>query len=165
MSSRDAGVQNAARPSLLAFRASDHTAGNARSRIAGRLGFEVIGFRVDNDGTAKDRTVVVCQRHVVIEIIQFCRTRSVRLDIAHIANVPGGRIGGRVRLVRWIEMSAGRTCIDRAAIAEFMDMKAMHARSKAGEFCVDLHSVGDFSKRDGAAYFAALSGMHCGDSF
>ena len=101
----------------------------------------------------------------MIEVIQFCRTRSVRLDIPHIANVPGCRIGGRVRLVRWIEMSAGRTCIGRAAIAEFMDMKAMLARSKAGEFCVDLHSVGDFSERDGAAHFAALSGMHYGDSF
>src|SRR5438093_13444605 len=101
----------------------------------------------------------------MIELIQCHRTGRVRLDIPHIASVPGCRIGGRVRLVRWIEMSAGRTCIDRAAIAEFMDMKAMHARSKAGEFCVDLHSVGDFSKRDGAAYFAALSGMHYRDSF
>src|SRR5438034_1325837 len=81
------------------------------------------------------------------------------------ANVPGSRIGGRVRLVRWIEMSAGRTCIGRAAIAEVMDMKAMHARSQAGEFCVDLHSVGDFVERDGAAHFVALSGMHYGDSF
>src|SRR5436309_15994407 len=120
MSSRDAGVQNAARPSLLAFRASDHTAGNPRARVAGRLGFEVIGFRVDNDGTAKDRTVVACQRHVMIEIIQFCRTRSLRLDVAHIATVPASRIRGRVRLVRWIEMTAGGDCTGRTAVRALM---------------------------------------------
>src|SRR5713226_1634106 len=34
---------------LLTFCAADHAAGNARSRVAGRLRFEIVGLGVNND--------------------------------------------------------------------------------------------------------------------
>jgi hypothetical protein len=150
---------------LLAFRPPDHATGNARSRVACRLRFEIVRFGVNHNGTANNRSLVICQRHVVIEVVQFCHTRSVRLDVAHVANMSGGRIGGRVWLFRWIKMGASRTCIGRRAIAKFMDMKPVFARSKASNLRVDLNPVGDFSERDGAANVVALCGVEHSNGF
>src|SRR5882724_2229455 len=71
-------------------------------------------------------------------------------------------VGPGVRLVGWIEVSAGRGGIGRAAIAEFMDVKAMLTGSQTSDIRLDLHSVGDLSEGDGAAHVVARSGMqHC----
>ena len=62
-------------------------------------------------------------------------------------------------------MSSGRTRIGRAAIAELMYMKTMLARTQAGDFRLNLHSVGDFSERDGAGNVVALGRMEHGNGF
>jgi hypothetical protein len=77
--------------------------------------------------------------------------------------MPLCRIGPGVRFVRRIEMSASRGQIGRAAISEFMHVKAMFTRSQARDFRLDLHPVGDFSERDCAADFVARSRMQHGD--
>ena len=46
-----------------------------------------------------------------------------------------------------------------AAIAEFMNVKAMIAGSQARYLCLDLHAIGNLGKRDRAAHFVASSGM------
>jgi len=68
-----------------------------------------------------------------------------------------------MRLVRRIKVSAGRTAIRCRAIAEFMDMKPVVARGKAGDFCVHLNAIGNFSERDSAADLVALRGVKHGD--
>jgi hypothetical protein len=57
--------------------------------------------------------------------------------------------------VGWIKMSASRTRIGCAAIAELMDMKTMIARGEASDFRPDLYPVGHFGKRDSAGHFVA----------
>ena len=101
----------------------------------------------------------------MIEVVQFRHPGGVRLDIAHIANMPSVRIGSCVGLVRWIKMSAGRTRIGCAAIAKFMDMKPMFARSKATDFRVDLNPVRNFGERDRAANVVTLRWVEHGDCF
>ena len=44
-------------------------------------------------------------------------------------------------------------------------METMLGRTQAGDFRLDLHSVGNLGERDGAAHVIALSGMQYGDSF
>ena len=68
-----------------------------------------------------------------------------------------------VRFVRRIEMSASRGQIGRAAISEFMDVKAMFTRTQARDFRLDLHPVGDFREPDCTADFVACSGMQHGN--
>src|SRR4029077_12179083 len=79
--------------------------------------------------------------------------------------MPGISIGASMRLIRGIEVAAGRAAIRCCAIAEFMDMKPMVARGKAGDFCVHLNAVGDFSERDGTVNVVALRGMKHGNRF
>jgi len=73
--------------------------------------------------------------------------------------MPLCRIGAAMRFVRGIEMSASRGQIGRAAIPEFMHVKAMFTRSQARDFRLDLHAVGDFCEPDYAADFVAFSRM------
>ena len=101
----------------------------------------------------------------MIQVFHFCSTRSVRLDVAHIANMPCVHIGSRMRLLRWIKVSAGRVGIGCAAIAELMDVKSVLARSEARDFRMDLHSVGNFNECDRAANLVALGGMKHSDGF
>ena len=68
-----------------------------------------------------------------------------------------------MRLVCRIKVAAGGTAVRCCAIAKFMDMKPMVARGKAGDFCVHLNAVGDFSERDGAANLVAICGVKHGD--
>ena len=77
--------------------------------------------------------------------------------------MPLCRIGPSVRFVRGIEMSASRGQIGRAAISEFMHMKAMFTRTQARDFRLDLHPVGDFCEPDCSADFVARSGMQHGN--
>src|ERR1700751_5550883 len=77
--------------------------------------------------------------------------------------MPGISIGSSMRLVRRIKVSAGRTAIRCRAIAEFMDMKPVVARGKAGDFCVHLNAVGNFSERNSAPDLVALFGGKHGD--
>src|SRR5439155_23288920 len=79
------------------------------------------------------------------------------------ANMPGIGIGARMRLVRRIKVAAGRATVRCRAIAEFMDMKPMVARSKTDDFCVHLNAVGDFSESDSAANLVAICGVKHGD--
>ena len=74
-------------------------------------------------------------------------------------------VGSCVWFVCWVEMSAGRTRIRCAAIAELMDMKAVVAGSQTCNFRLDLHSVSDFCEGNCAANFVACSGMKYGNSF
>ena len=120
---------------------------------------------MNDNGTSDNGALIVCERYLVIHVIQFRGTRSVRLQVAHVAYVPFCRIGPGVRFIRGIEMSASRGQIRRAAIAEFMHMKAMLAGAQAGDFCLDLHSIGYLSERDGAAHFVARRRMKHGDGF
>jgi hypothetical protein len=69
------------------------------------LGLEIIRFRVDNDRTSNDRTLVICKRYVMIKIFQLRRSRCIRLDVAHIANMARIYIRPGVPLVCRIEVS------------------------------------------------------------
>ncbi len=77
--------------------------------------------------------------------------------------MPLYRIWAAVRFVRRIEMSASRGQISRAAISEFMHVKAMFTRTQARDFGLDLHPVGDFREPDCAADFVTCSGMQHGN--
>ena len=62
-------------------------------------------------------------------------------------------------------MGAGGGRVGRAAIAKFVDMKAVVAGSKACNFRLNLHSVGDFYESNFTAHFVACSGMKQSNGF
>jgi len=64
-----------------------------------------------------------------------------------------------MRLVGGIEMRAGGAGIGCAAIAKFMDMKAVLARRQARYLGVNLYATSDRRKCDGAADFIAHGGV------
>ena len=95
----------------------------------------------------------------MVDIIQRRLTGSVRLNISHVADVPFGRVRTGVRFVGWIKMSACGSRIRGAAIAEFMNMKAMVSGSETCYLGMDLHAIGIFCEGNRAAHFVTCRGM------
>ena len=114
---------------------------------------------------ADRRFCIICERNLMVHIIQFRVAGSVCFHISHVALVPLGCVGPGVRFVGGIEMSACGTGIGCAAIAEFMDVKAMITGSQARYLCVDLHAIGNLRKCDRAADFVACGGMQHRNAF
>src|SRR6476660_10565097 len=95
----------------------------------------------------------------MVQVLQLRLAGSVCFHISHVAHMPLSGVLPGMRFVGWIKMSAGRTQIGRAAIAEFMDVKTMVPRSQARDLCIHLHAISDLGKRDGAAHLVATGGM------
>jgi len=101
----------------------------------------------------------------MVHIIQLRVARRVCFHVTHVALVPRGCIWPGMRLTGGIEMRARGTGIGCAAIAKFMDVKAMFTRRQARDLRVDPHAVGDRRECNGAANFIACGGMQHGDAF
>ena len=101
----------------------------------------------------------------MVHIIQFCVAGRVCFHISHVALVPRRCIWPGMRLVGGIEMRAGGAGIGCAAIAKFMDMKAVFTRRQARDLRVDLHTTSDRRKCDGARDFIACAGMQHRNAF
>lgn len=101
----------------------------------------------------------------MVQVLQGRLAGSVRLHIAHVAYMALGCVRPGVRFVSWIKMSAGRSGVCRAAIAEFMNMKTMVAGSQACKVCMNLHAIGLFGEGNRTADFVARCGMKHGDRF
>jgi hypothetical protein len=114
----------------LRFRDSDNAAGQASTGVACGLGFQVIGLGVNNQAVTDDCAVAVQFRHR-INVFEISDSALIGFDISHIAGVALGGVGSSVGRAGRIEMAARGRAVLRAAIAEFMDMEAMLARSKA----------------------------------
>ena len=56
-------------------------------------------------------------------------------------------------------MRAGGTGVGCAAIAKFMDMKAVFTRRQARDLCVNLHAISSRRERNRAADFIACGRM------
>ena len=95
----------------------------------------------------------------MVQILQLRFAGSICFHISHVAHMPLGGVWPGVRFVGWIKMRASGSRIGCAAIAEFMDMKAMISRGQARDLCMDLHAIGNFGKRDGAAQFVGSGRM------
>ena len=95
----------------------------------------------------------------MVHIIQLCIAGSVCFHISHIALMPRGCVWPGMRLIGGIEMPACRTGIDCAAIAKFMDMKAVLTRRQTRDFRVDLHAISGRRERNGAADFIPCGRM------
>jgi len=68
----------------------------------------------------------------MVQIFQLPLARSVCFHISHVAYVPLRRVWTGVRFVSRIKMTAGGTPIGGAAIAKFMNVKAMIAGCQTG---------------------------------
>ena len=68
----------------------------------------------------------------------MCSARAVGLDVAQVADVALRDVMPGMRVVGRIEMAAGRFAIRRRAIAEFMNVESMLARSESGEIGDDF---------------------------
>ena len=101
----------------------------------------------------------------MVYIIQLRIAGSVCFHVSHVAFVPRGCIWTGMRLVRGIEMCACGTGVGCAAIAKFMDMKAVLTRRQARDLRVDLHSIAGRNERDRAADFIPCGRMQYGDAF
>ena len=101
----------------------------------------------------------------MVHVLQGRLAGSVCVHISHVADVPFQRVWRGMRFVSWIKMTAGGSRVCRAAIAEFMNVKAMVAGSQACYLCMDLHAIGNFGERNGAAHLAAGCGMKHRDGF
>jgi len=95
----------------------------------------------------------------MVHILQLRLAGSVCFHISHVAHMPLGCVWSSVRFFGRIKMSPGGTGICRAAIAEFMNVKAMLAGGQTHYLCMDLHAIGNFGKCDRAAHFVARRGM------
>ena len=96
--------------------------------VAGGLRLQILGFRMHHNRAADRRFRVVREGNLMVHVIQLRIARRIRFDIAHIAFMPRTCIRAGMRLVGGIKMRACRTGIGCAAIAKFMDMKAVFAR-------------------------------------
>ena len=101
----------------------------------------------------------------MVHIMHFRVAGSVCFHIAHVTLVPRRRIWPGMRLIGGIEMRARGTGVGCAAIAKFMDMKAVFTRRQARDLRVDLHAVGDWREGNGAADFIACGGMKHRNAF
>src|SRR5437016_7059516 len=148
------------RPLLsLIFCPPDNATTNACARVAGWLRLQIVRFRVHDNGPPDHRLLVVRQRDLMVDIIQFRLAGSVCLHISHVAYMPFQRVRPGMRLAGWIKMTAGGTRIRRAAIAKFMNVKTMIARRESCYLCLNLHAIGNFGKFDGASYLVPRGGM------
>ena len=144
---------------------SDDAAGNTRAGVAGWLCFEIVGLCMNDYRAPNHRALVVCQRDLMVHIFQLRLPRRICLHVSHIANMPFGRVRSCMRFGAWIKMSASRIRIWRGAIAKLMDMKAMIAGSQAVDFRPDLHPIGRFGERYGAAHFVSRGRVKHRDRF
>ena len=101
----------------------------------------------------------------MVHVLQGRLARSVCLHISHVAYMSLERVRPGMRFVGWIKMTAGGSRVCRAAIAEFMNVKAMVAGSQACYLCMDLHAIGYFDECDGAAYLVPRGGVKHRDGF
>ena len=150
---------------LLAFRPADYAAGDTTACVPGWLSLQIVGFRVDDDRTADRRFRIIREGDLMVDVIELRVARSVCFYVAHVALVPRGRIWPGMRLVGWIEMRACGTCIGCAAIAEFMDVKAMFTGRQACDLGVNLHTIRHRRECNSAADFIACGGMQYGNAF
>lgn len=95
----------------------------------------------------------------MVEIIQSRFAGSVCFNVSHVADMPFRVVRPRVPAVGRIKMTACGTAIARAAVAEFVNMKAVIAGSETGDLRMHLHAIGFFSERDGALYIIPCGGM------
>src|SRR5262249_39789921 len=101
----------------------------------------------------------------MIDIIELCITGGICFHIADVALMPRRCIWPRMRLVGGIEMRARGTCIGCAAIAKFVYVKAVFARSQTHDLCMDLNAISHRSECDGAANVIVCGRMEHGDAF
>ena len=139
----------------LRFRPANYAAGDAPACVTGWLSLQIVGFRVDDDRAADRRFRIVREGNLMVNVIELRVAGSVRFYVAHVALVPRGCVWPRVRLVGRIEVRACGTGIGCAAIAEFMDVKAVFARRQARDLRVDLHTTSNRRKCDRARDFIA----------
>ena len=95
----------------------------------------------------------------MVDVVQFRVAGSVCFHISHVALVSRGCVGPGMRLVGGIEMRACGTCIGCAAIAEFMDVKAMFTGRQACDLGVNLHAIRCRRECDRAGDIVACGGM------
>src|SRR4030095_5499528 len=99
----------------------------------------------------------------MVQVLQGRLAGIFCLHISHVANMALGGVRPGVWFVSWIKMSAGRSGVCRATIAEFMNVKTMIAGSQACKVRVNLHAIGLFGEGNRAADFVARCGMKHGD--
>ena len=102
---------------------------------------------------------------IVVGQLEVRFARAVGLDVAHVADVALRDVMSGMRIVRRIEMAAGRFAIGRRAIAEFVNVESMLARRESGEIGDDFHFIARFREGDGAFHVAAARGMQDCDGF
>lgn len=158
-------IASAARLASLGFCPPDDATGDTGAGVAGRLGFEIVRLGVDHSGTSDHRPLVVRERDLMVHVFERCLARRVSLHISHVAYMPFGYVGSRMRFIGWIKMSTSRARIGCAAIAELMDMKTMIAGSQASDFRPNLYAIGHFYEGNSTTDFVACGRMKHRDSF
>src|SRR5258708_2621002 len=117
-------IRLAGRPSLLAFGETNHAAGHAAARIAGRLRLEVVGIRMD-DHRVTDDAVGTVQLHRRVRPLEGGGAVAGRLDVAQGAGVMRG-VGGRaVGAALGVEVAAGGGAVGRRTVAELVHVESV----------------------------------------
>jgi hypothetical protein len=80
-------------------------------------------------------------------------------DIAEISHMPTEVIGPSMVLPCGVEVATDRGSIWSAAVAPFMDMKAMFAGGEKDEIGSDQYAVGRFGKSHDALSFMSFCGV------
>src|SRR5438094_10130172 len=88
----------------LVFGPADDATSNSRSRVAGWLRLKIICFRMHDDRPPDRRLLVVCERDLMIYILQRCLAGSVRLHISPVTHLPFRCVRPGLTFVSWMQL-------------------------------------------------------------
>jgi hypothetical protein len=146
------------------LRDPDHAASEAPAGIANRLRLQVVRFFVHDDAAADNR-FLAAHRHHAVSQLKMRLACTVGVEIAHISFMALLGIMTGVRIVRRVEMAAGRLAIRRRAIAKLMNVESVFAWTKSGDIGNDFYFVARFREGHNSFNVAAFGRVQHSDGF
>ncbi len=135
----------------------DHAAGEAVTGIAGRVGFLIVGFGVNDHrctAVGKQGMAVIAERHILVDEGKLRPALGVHGDVGVVAVVVAFGVVEAVLLQVGIEVGAGRLEIGRLALGLAMKMDRVFAGRKILQTATYLDAVFVLRKADRANILA-----------
>jgi hypothetical protein len=137
------------------LRDANRATGKPCSGVAGWLGLEIIDAGVDDDTATNDRRRTA-KRKLRVYPFKMSLAIRTRFEVAKIADVALGIGRGTVRLSRRVEVATSRSAILGAAIAKFVDVKAMLSGCQTGDIGNDPDLASDPCEGDKTTHLTIL---------
>jgi hypothetical protein len=143
-------------------------ASDAIARIAGRVGFHVVGFCVDHEccaAIAEKRVSVIAEVYVLVGEADFCFSVGAHGEVGHVAGMVAIGTVEAVLLAVRIEMRACGLKVRRIAFRDLMEVNRVLARRQIFEVEVQADSASLVFIQDDGAHTFALGIRHVNRGF